>query len=145
RRYYSKPIPEDAERVTIKGKKGKPDVPAVRVRDSAGKLVVAPLNKEGTRYKLPSPYWYGKVPGQPKAVKLCTDKAASEIMLGDLLRKAEMKQVGAGDPFEEHNKRPLSEHLEDYRRELAARDNAPRYVELVHGRLRDLLAGCSFV
>ena len=48
------------------------------------------------------------------------------------------------DPFEEHHRRPLAEHLADYRRELEARDNAPRYVALVVSRLAALLDGCGF-
>lgn len=39
---------------------------------------------------------------------------------------------------------PLAEYLEDYRRELEARGNDPRYVGLVHCRLRALFEGCGF-
>src|SRR5262249_41555828 len=62
-----------------------------------------------------------------------------------LVRKAELGKVGIGDPFEEHRKRPLAEHLADYHRELEARGNAPRYVALVASRLADLASGCGFV
>src|SRR5262249_53964895 len=39
---------------------------------------------------------------------------------------------------------PLCEHLADYRRELEARDNAPRYVDMVVNRLVSLVDGCGF-
>src|SRR5262249_61280962 len=48
------------------------------------------------------------------------------------------------DPFEEHLRRPLADHLADYRRELQARNNEPNYVALVVSRLTSLLDGCQF-
>jgi integrase len=141
RQQYTRPIPPDAERVTLerKGKK----VPSVRFKGPDGKTVTAPLTKKGDRCRLPSPTWYGRVNGQP--VPLCTNKTAAELMLAELIRKAELGKVGATDPFEGHRKRPLAEHLADYRRELEARGNTPRYTDLVVSRLEDLLAGCGFV
>src|SRR5262249_33597846 len=57
---------------------------------------------------------------------------------------AGLGRVGLRDPYEEPHKRPLGEHLDDFHRELSARGNAPRYVELVVSRLRSLLDGCGF-
>jgi integrase len=136
RQQYTRPIPPDAERVTHKGR------PAVRFKGTGGRTVVAFLTKKGDRYRMHSPKWYGWVAGQ--AVPLCTNKTAAELMLAELVKKAEMGQRGVADPFEEHHLRPLAEHLADYRRELEARGNAPRYVDLVNSRLRDLLDGCGF-
>src|SRR5262249_47949739 len=48
------------------------------------------------------------------------------------------------DPYEGHRKRPLAEHLADFRRELEARGNDPRYVQLVFSRLTALVDGCGF-
>ena len=48
------------------------------------------------------------------------------------------------DAYAEHIRRPLAEHLADYRRELEARDNEPRYVAQVISRLTALLDGCAF-
>src|SRR5262249_3144362 len=75
---------------------------------------------------------------------LSTDKAVARKMLNQLRAKADMASVGLGDPLEEHHKGPLAEHLADYRGELKARDNAPRYVELTISRLEAMLAGCGF-
>jgi hypothetical protein len=85
--------------------------------------------------------WYGRVGGRP--VALCSNKSASEIMLGDLCRDAANRTAGIGDPYEVHNKKPLASLLEDYRRELLARNNEPRYVRLVVARLSALLEGCG--
>jgi hypothetical protein len=54
--------------------------------------------------------------------------------VADLVKKTELGRAGIVHPFEEHRKRLLSEHLEEYRRELEARGNAPRYTELVDHR-----------
>src|SRR5438874_11059850 len=67
--------------------------------------------------------YYGRVPGNPKLVPLATNKVAAELLLAQLVRKAEMKEAGVSDPFEAHHRRPLAEHLADYCKELAARDN----------------------
>jgi integrase len=96
------------------------------------------------KVKKKSSKWYGRVPGSPRPVPLSTNKTAAQQMLAELVRKAELGRVGIVDPFEAHRKRPLAEHLQDYRRELEARGNAPRYVALVVSRLEALLDGCGF-
>ncbi len=150
RQYYTRPIPAGAERVTVRRKvRGREiETPAVRFAGPDGKAVVAPLTKNGDRCRVASPVWYGQytdADGVPQRVPLCKSKAASEAMLAELLHKAGLGRVGIRDPFAEHRKRPLAEHLDDFRRELEARDNAPRYVALVFSRLSSLIAGCGFV
>jgi integrase len=91
--------------------------------------------------------YYGLVPqpnGKRKPVPLCPDLSRSRQLLNKLLADAAMRQHGMADPYAEHKRRPLSEHLEDYRRDLEARDNEPRYVRLVFSRLQALLTGCNF-
>src|SRR5262245_59027039 len=97
------------------------------------------------RVKTKSAKWYGRVPGSPRAVPLSANKVAAQQLLAQLVKKAELGRAGISDPFEEHRQRPLAEHLADYRRELEARDNSPRYVALVVSRLAALLDGCGFV
>jgi len=116
----------------------------VRYLDADGRQV--PKGTPGARKtKEKSKKWYGRVPGAAKPVSLCLNKSASEILLNELVKKAELGKAGIIDPYQEHHKRPLSEHLDDFHRELSARGNAPRYVELVISRLRSLMAGCRFV
>jgi excisionase family DNA binding protein len=86
--------------------------------------------------------WYGTING--RAIPLCRDKVKSQQMLNKLLNDAAMRQHGLANPFEQHIKRPLADHLADYRRELEARNSAPRYVTCVISRLAALLAGCGF-
>src|SRR2546428_5275000 len=51
---YTRPIPEGAQRVTVKGK------PAVRFKDAEGRNVTAPLTRKGDRCRVASPVWYGE-------------------------------------------------------------------------------------
>src|SRR5262249_59061205 len=81
----------------------------------------------------PASVWGGKYragDGTPKKVPLCADKTASKQMLAKLVTDAKLTAVGMGDPFEEHRKRPLAEHLEDYRRHLEAKGNTGKHVRL---------------
>src|SRR4051812_19246022 len=93
---YSRPIPDGAERVTVVVKRrGRSDrVDAVRFRGDDGKLVTAPLTVKGARCLMSSPSWYGRVGGKP--VRLCSNKCAAELMLGDMVREAANRQAGIG-------------------------------------------------
>jgi integrase len=116
----------------------------VRYLDSNGQRV--PAGTAGARkVKQKSGKWYGAIPGTAKPVPLCRNKSAAEMLLNELVKKAELAKAGVVDPFEQHRKRPLSEHLDDFLGELQARGDAPRHVAIVGSRLRALLDGCRFV
>src|SRR5262249_25055052 len=133
RKTYTREIPAGAERTADgwrwRGKNGK-WINARVVEGKPGRCLVEP------------PTWYGW--GNGEAVELNANKQASEIMLGEMLRKAAMGEANAVSPYQEHHKRPLSEHLADYRLHLQAEDNTPRYVKLVASRLQSLFTGCGF-
>jgi hypothetical protein len=132
---YTLPIPAGAERVTVKG------VPSARFKRK-GKTITAPLTSAGDRVRVQSPFYYGTVDGKP--VRLFTDAVASQQRLAELVRKSERKESGLADPFEEHRKRPLGEHLDDYRRFLEAEGNCAEYVAQTMARIRSIIAGCQF-
>src|SRR5262245_60537472 len=119
---YTRPVPEGAKRAVAQDRKGRP-TPAVRFKGEGGKWVIAPLTRKGDRCRVTSPTYYGWVAGE--AVPLCTNKAAAEVMLADLVRDAERRRAGLTGPCEEHRKRPLAELLVGYRAELEGRGNAP--------------------
>src|SRR5262249_2966035 len=52
--------------------------------------------------------YYGRIPGNPRLVPLATNKIAAELMLAQLVKKAEMEEAGISDPFEVHRRRPLA-------------------------------------
>lgn len=99
--------------------------------------------------------WYGVgIPGQPpkKRVPLASDKEAARRMLDSMVRDAEQGRVGL--PDQDASRKPLSEHLVEFERDLAlglasakgkrSRTPDPRQVKLVVQRVRDVLGGCKF-
>lgn len=89
--------------------------------------------------------YYGRVPGNPRLVPLATNKVAAELLLAQLVRKAEMKDAGVFDPFEAHHRRPLAEHLADFEASLLAKGDSTKQTQQVSSRARKVLAGCDFV
>ena len=91
--------------------------------------------------------WYGEfrdVEGVARRIPLATDKAASQAMLNEIVRKVERKQAGLYDPYEEHGKRPLSDHLQDYRVYLRSKGDTEKHIDQTIRRIRALFDGCGF-
>jgi hypothetical protein len=97
------------------------------------------------KVKKKSTKWYGRTPGSTKPMPLSANKVAAQQLLAELVRKAELGRAGIIDPFEEHRKRPLADHLEDYCRYLEAEGNCPEYVAKTYARVQAVLDGCRFV
>jgi integrase len=66
-------------------------------------------------------------------------------MLAELVRKAGLSRAGIRDPFEEHRKRPLAEHLKDWEASLRANGCGEECIQLKRTRVRAALDGCKFV
>lgn len=135
RKSYTLPIPVGAELVTVKG------VPSARFKHK-GKTLTAPLTKRGDRVRVQSPSYYGTVDGKP--IKLFTDAVASQQRLAELIRKSERKESGVADPFEEHRRRPICEHLDDYRRSLDSLNNCAEHIAQTTARITAIICGCKF-
>jgi excisionase family DNA binding protein len=73
--------------------------------------------------------YYGRVPGKREPVPLCANKAASETMLYDMIGRSGLKARGIDTSHEEHGRRPLLDHLDDYRSAMEAKGDDPRHVE----------------
>ena len=134
RKYYSIPLPADAEPVTIKG------IPSARFKRN-GKPTTAPLTADGKRAKIRSPYHYGWVNG--KEVKLYTDAVASQQKLAELTRKAERNKTDLADPFDEHRLTPLVDHLGEWQASLE-RLAGEVYVQHSVNNVRRILETCGF-
>ncbi len=92
--------------------------------------------------------WYAKVrhaDGTVRKVPLSTNKAAAEMMLGQLLTKIEHEKAGITDPFERHGKHPLSGHLTDWEVALRGGDVGVKHVSQMVRCARRVLDGCKFV
>ncbi|CAN5431935.1 hypothetical protein BH11PLA2_BH11PLA2_12200 [soil metagenome] len=142
RKYYTRPIPPNAVRVTHNKK------PAVRFTGRNGKPVVAPLTADGNRCRIRSDSWVGRyvdANGKISEVSLSTDRAASEMMLNELLKKVRDTKAGIIDHYTDHRKRPLTEHLAAYRRHHAELGNTAEQAELVTRRCEAVFEGCNYL
>jgi site-specific recombinase XerD len=82
--------------------------------------------------------------GAWKRVKLCKDKTAAQQLLNQMVKRSEMERAGIGDPFEEHRKRPLAQHLADFGKYLESKGNTVGYAKRTAGRVQAILNGCRF-
>jgi hypothetical protein len=108
--------------------------------------VLAQVTKDGQRCLVPWQTWvveWRDAEGIIRQETAYRYKAASEQLKARKEREAARQQEGMVDAYAEQLRRPLAEHLADYRRELEARDNKPSYVALVITRLTALLDGCG--
>ena len=91
--------------------------------------------------------WYGEYideNGKTCRVALSTDKASSRAKLAAIIRTVERREAGLFDPYEEHVKRSLANHICDYGRFLRAKDNTDKHVKQTIGRIERLCEGCGF-
>jgi hypothetical protein len=92
--------------------------------------------------------WYGQgVPGWPrsKRVPLATHKATAQALLNRMVEEVLRGNAGLSDRYREHRTRPLAEHLNVYRRELATtRGATARHVAQTCSFIKALMDGCEF-
>ena len=101
----------------------------------------------GERVRKKTANWYGKyknADGIQVRVPLSSNKVASEQMLAELVRTVELGKAGLIDPFENHRKRPLREHLTDFRQHLESKGNSEPHVDLTVSRVTAALTGAGF-
>ena len=75
---------------------------------------------------------------------LAADKTAAQAMLNELVRKAEREAAGIVDPFESNRKRPLAEHLADYKRHLENKGVSKDHLQTTHQRASAVVAEGGF-
>jgi integrase len=91
--------------------------------------------------------WYGRytdAAGKTQRVPLSESKETARRMLNKIAGDAELASVGIADPFAGQRRRPLLEHLEEYRRYLLAKGNTKDHASRSYQRVRDIAAGCGF-
>src|SRR5579871_5223070 len=112
------------------------------------KPIVVRDPKTGERIKTQSRKWWGRYRdphlGVEKRVPLCTDKAAAQTMLANLVKKAERRAVGLTDPFDDSRRKPLTQHLDDFQRFLRGKGNTMKHARQTAKRVRRILDGCRF-
>jgi integrase len=117
------------------------------VRDR-GKLACYPLSEDGTHYHKPAAKWAADVrlaDGRRKRVRFSSNRDAAAMMLADLLKRIEGEKAGVIDRTAEHQKRPLTAHIENWVASLRASGRGAEYIRLKAGRVRAVVAGCGWV
>src|SRR5207237_708486 len=92
--------------------------------------------------------WYGRYTdgaGRPVRVPLSESKDVARRMLAKLAGDAQLASAGIVDPFAEHRRRPLAEHLKDFGRYLKAKGNTADHVAKTVARCQAVIEGCRFL
>ena len=103
--------------------------------------------KTGKKVGRKSKKWWGRYRdalGKDERVPLVRDKAAAQTMLTELAQKAEREAAGLLDPFEKHTKRPLVEHIKEFKQHLQDKGNDDRYVAEVATKVLKIVNGCRW-
>jgi integrase len=101
----------------------------------------------GEKIKTYSKKWWGRYRdenGLEKRVPLARDKTAAQTMLNELIKKAERRASGLDDPFDEHRRTPLANHLADFRQYLEGKGNTDKHARLTYTRAQAIIDGCKF-
>jgi uncharacterized lipoprotein YehR (DUF1307 family) len=108
-----------------------------RIDPKTGKKAKRRLSKWYVRYR--------DAAGLMRTIPGYTDKEATRALEVELKRKAARQQVGLDDPHEEHARKPLRLHLDDYERFLRGQGNTEGHVTLSLQRARSLVDGCHWI
>jgi integrase len=82
--------------------------------------------------------------GNKQNVTLCRNKEAARHMLHELEVKAVRGRAGLVDPFEQHRKRLLIQHLVEFQQYLEFKGNGERHIATTVSRVRTIIDGCGF-
>ncbi len=82
--------------------------------------------------------------GIKRTIPLFRDKTASQQRAAQLQKEIELTRAGVVDRYKEHRKRPLVQHLEDFRQQLLAKGNTSEYARLTVFRVKNIINGCKF-
>jgi integrase/recombinase XerD len=136
---YTRPIPPGAKIITRRGGR------LARFK-CGGRIVEAPLSPDGRKCRVESGEWYVRykdTQGRWRRTKGYTDRQATEALAVDIQKRINREEAGLTDPFEEHHRRPLADHLADFDAVLGAKWCA-KHVQGVVGRARRVIDGCGF-
>jgi site-specific recombinase XerD len=97
--------------------------------------------KTGRKVKTKSKKWWGQyrdAHGCVRRLPLATDKIAAQAMLNELVRKAEREQAGLTEPCDEQRKRPVKDHLREFKAYLENKGVTPKQVKESTTRLQKI-------
>jgi len=102
---------------------------------------------EAKRVREKSKTWWGcyrDADGEEVRKALCDDRDAAADMLTERVQRAKRIARGDIDPFEDHRKRTLAEHVEHFRSFSESKGNTAAHVTLTLQRLLAVVDGCKF-
>jgi len=116
----------------------------IRYLDKDGRQVAK--NTPGARQKrVRSRTWrarYDDASGERKTASLGTeDRQEAQERLAELLLKQKQRE---SDPYAEHCNKPLSEHLEDYRKYLESKNSSDKHIAKSVAYIRRIIVDCAF-
>jgi len=141
-----RPIPEGAEIVAYRGKSY-----AKWTNAKTGQVQRAPLNKAGDRIVQEAEFYtvqyFDENGKRPKVGTRMADKDEAQKFANFLEAEAQKRRTGQSDAkaerYAKEARRPLSEHLADFRQYLQDKQNTPKYVELICARVGKLIDDCK--
>ncbi len=75
---------------------------------------------------------------------LSADKKSAQTMLNELVRQVEREEAGLADPADIHRKRPLIQHLSEYRKYLQNKGVTPKQVLTAHNQVQKMITECKW-
>jgi len=97
----------------------------------------------GEKVKGKSKKWWGQFKdahGRLKRVPLSIDKQAAQAMLNQIVTRVEREKAGLIDPTEEQRKRPLAEHVSEFKNYLANKGVTAKQAAETIGKLKKMIA-----
>ena len=107
-----------------------------------------PKTGKEIRVKKKSAAWYIDYKdgdGIRKRVKAFKDKTATLQLAAQLEKEAELAECGIVDKYKAHRKRPLSEHLVEFKQALLDNGTTAKHAGTTYQRVRDVITNCRFV
>ncbi len=143
---YTRPVPPDTTITT--DKRGRRTAKWTdgrgRARKAPVRTVTSGPNAGTERIVLEASKWTVRVADAAGGVHertAYTDKDASKALEADLIRRVERGEAGITDPYEDHRRRALTDHLDAFHRHLEAKGGTRRHVDLTLQRCRRVLDG----
>ena len=111
------------------------------------KPVVRTDPKTGERVRTWSKKWWGQykdASGRLRRHPLAADKTAAQSMLNERVRQVERENAGLVDPTDAQRKRPLKEHIAEYRTYLIHKGVTGKQVSESTRQIEKITAGCKW-
>ncbi len=83
--------------------------------------------------------------GKKRRKAVSPDKSVATRKLAQIERDVDRRRNGEIDPYEEHRRRPITDHLRDFEQFLRSKGGSEKHVSQVVKRATDVMTDCGFV